>query len=118
MVIKEYHVVLHSPLGPREGTLTLDEDRGEVAGTLYILSRALPVHGRRRMDGSLYLTHPIVTAVCEYPCQSALREAGDTLSGELRVDQSGAPWWGGKYQSKTVMSWSGERLKEMEATHK
>lgn len=117
-MIKKYHMVLSSPMGSREGTLTLDERYGEVAGTLRILSHEVPVHGCRGIDGRLYLTHPIITTVSEYPCQSVLQETGSTLSGELCMDQSGAPWGRGKYQTKTIMPWSGEQLEEMEATRK
>ena len=115
---KRYHMVLRSPMGPRDGTLTLDEDSSEVAGILRILSHEVPVHGRRGADGYLYLTHQIITAVSEYPCQSVLRDREGTLSGELWMDQSNAPWGCGKYQTKTVLSWSGEQLEGTEGTHK
>lgn len=117
MVIKKYHMVLRSPMGPREGTLVLDEDRDQVAGTLCILSHEVPVHGRRGADGGLYLTHQIITAVSEYPCKSVLWDTGGTLSGELWMDQSGALWGCSKYQAKTVMPWSGEQLEEMEVAY-
>ncbi len=117
MVVKCYRMVLRSPMGPREGTLTLDENRNEVAGTLCILSHEVPVQGCRGTDGRLYLTHPIITAVSEYPCQSVLRDVDGALSGELWMDRSGAPWGHGRYQTKAVMPWSGERLEEMEGTH-
>lgn len=115
-MIKKYHMVLCSPMGPREGTLILDESCGEVEGTLCILSHELPIHGRRGTDGRLYLTHQIVTAISEYPCQSVLRDMGNKLSGELWMDQSDALWGCSKYQPKTVMPWSGEQLEGMEAT--
>lgn len=113
---KKYHMVLRSPMGPREGTLTLDESCGEVVGTLRILSHELPVRGRRGTDGRLYLTHQIITAVSEYPCQSVLWDTGSTMSGELWMDQSRALWGCSKYQTKTVMPWSGEELGGMGAT--
>lgn len=114
-MIKKYHMILHGPMGPREGTLTLDESCGEVAGSLCILSHELPVHGSRGTDGRLHLMHQIITAVSEYPCCSVLRDVGDTLSGELQMDQSGAPWRWGKCPFKTILRWSGERLEEREA---
>ena len=117
-MIKTYRMVLHSPMGPREGTLILDECRGEVAGTLRILSHEVPVRGRRGADGRLHLSHQIITTVSEYPCQSVLRDMDGILSGELWMDQSGAPWGCGRYQAKTVMPWSGEQLEGMEATRK
>lgn len=118
LVRKNYHMVLRSPMGPREGMLTLDVGCGEVAGTLCILSHEVPVHGCRGTDGRLYLTHPIITAVSEYPCRSVLRDTGGTLSGELWMDQSGAPWGCGKYQTQTVMTWSGEPLEGKETVRK
>ena len=116
MTVKKYHMVLRSPMGPREGTLTLDERCGEVVGTLCILSHELPIHGRRDTDGRLYLTHQIITAVSEYPCRSVLCDMGNTLSGELWMDQSSALWGRSKYQTKTVMPWAGEQLEGMEVT--
>lgn len=115
---KAYHMVLGSLMGPREGTLTLDEGYGQVAGTLCILSHKVPVQGRRGADGRLYLTHSIITAVSEYPCRSVLWDTGSGLSGELWMDLSGAPWGRSKYQTGRVMPWSGEQLEGMEAVGK
>lgn len=110
-------MILCSPMGPREGTLTLEESCGKVVGTLCILSHEIPVHGSRGTDGGLYLIHPIITAVSQYPCRSVLWDMGNTLSGELQMDQSGALWGRSKYQTKTVMPWSGEQLEGMEVVH-
>lgn len=107
---RKYHMVLHSPMGPRDGTLTLEEDRGTVTGTLCILSHRLPIRGRRQADGCLRLAHQIITSVGQYPCRSILRDDGTAVSGELQMDQRGALWGQSKYQGKTVMPWSGERL--------
>lgn len=115
---RNYRMVLHSSLGPREGMLTLEEDgSGAITGRLCILGRTLAVSGRREADGRLSLVHRIVTAVSEYPCQSLLREEGDALTGELRMDQSGALWRRDGHPARAVMAWSGERLKETEAEH-
>lgn len=107
---RKYHLVLHSPMGPRDGTLTMEEDCGTVTGTLSILDHQLPVTGSRGADGEVRLTHRIVTSVSEYPCRSVLRDAGGTVSGELRMDQTGALWGCSRYQTETVMPWSGEEL--------
>lgn len=107
-------MVLHSPLGPRDGLLTLREARGTITGTLCILFHELPVSGSRRADGRLHLIHRIVTSVGEYPCRSILQEAGTALTGELQMDQAGAPWSCGSCQPKAVMAWSGEQLNETE----
>ena len=62
-MMRKYHMVLHSPMGPRDGTLALEEDRGTVTGTLNILSHELPIRGSRQADGCLRLAHQIITAV-------------------------------------------------------
>lgn len=114
-MLRKYHVVLHSQMGPKEGTLTLNETHGSVTGTLCILAHELSVHGSRAPDGRLHLRHQVVTAVSTYPCQSILKDTEGTLSGELRMDPSGAPWNGGRPQPEVIMSWSGEQFAETEA---
>ena len=112
---RKYHMVLQSQMGPKEGTLTLNEDHGTVTGTLQILSHELPVSGGREADGRLHLVHEIMTAVSTYPCQTILQDTGAGLSGELQMDPSGAPWGSGRYRTKVMMSWSGEPIGETEA---
>ena len=113
-MIQTYHMILHSPLGPRDGVLTLQEHQGIIQGTLRILSRELPVQGSRKADGGLHLTHSIITAIGEYPCRSVLWDLGDRVGGELQMDPAGAWWRHGGETGETVMSWSGERLGEQE----
>lgn len=114
-MLRKYHMVLHSQMGPKNGLLTLNEEHGTVTGTLYLLSHELPVSGSRTPDGRLHLIHQVVTAVSTYPCQSVLEDTGGTLSGELQVDPSAAPWSGGRPQPKVIMTWSGDQFKETEA---
>lgn len=114
-MLRKYHMVLHSEMGRKHGTLTLNEERGTVTGTLCLLSHELPVSGSRGPDGRLHLVHQVVTAVSTYPCRSVLKDTGETLSGELQMDPSGAPWSGGRPQPKVVMTWSGELFQETEA---
>lgn len=114
-MIRKYHMVLDSQMGPKNGTLTLTEEHGMVTGTLRILSHELPVSGSHETDGRLHLIHQVVTAVSTYPCRSELVDTEGALSGELQVDPSEAPWSGGRPQSKIIMSWSGTQLEETEA---
>lgn len=114
-MFRKYHVTLHSQMGPKKGTLMLKEDCGAITGTLCLLSHELPVSGSRAPDGRLCLDHQVVTAVSTYPCRSVLRDTGGTLSGELRMDPSKAPWSGGKPQPEVIMTWSGEQFEETEA---
>lgn len=114
-MFRKYHMVLHSQMGPKHGTLTLHEEHGAVTGTLSLLSRELPVSGSRTPDGRLYLIHQVVTAVSTYPCRSVLTDTEETVWGELQMDPSGAPWSGGRPQPKITMIWSGEQFGETEA---
>ena len=114
-MFSKYNVILHSQMGPKNGTLTLHEEHGAVTGTLSLLSHEVPVSGSRMPDGRLHLIHQVVTAVSTYPCQSILKDTNGTLSGELQMDSSGAPWSAGRPQSKVIMTWSGEQFEETEA---
>ena len=113
-MLRKYHMILHSQMGPKRGTLTLHEERGAVTGTLSLLSHELPVSGSRAPDGRLYLIHQVVTAVSAYPCRTVLEDTEGILTGELQMDPSGAPWSGGRPQPKVTMSWSGEEFEQTE----
>jgi hypothetical protein len=55
-MFRKYHVVLHSQMGPKSGTLTLSEDQGAVTGTLASSPTSSPSAGdARRM--ALHLSH-------------------------------------------------------------
>ena len=114
-MFRKYHMVLYSQMGPKNGTLTLHEKEGAVTGTLRLLSHELPVSGSRAPDGQLHLIHQVVTSVSTYPCWSVLKDTEGTLSGELQMDPSEAPWSGGKPQPKVILTWSGEQFEETEA---
>lgn len=43
--MKQYKMVLESQLGPREGTLRLEEDNGLLKGTITLLGYENPVSG-------------------------------------------------------------------------
>lgn len=113
-MIRKYRMVLYSQMGPKSGTLRLREENEIITGALCVLSHEIAIFGKREADGRLHLIHRIITAVSEYSCQSILWDAGNTLSGELHVDQSGTPWGCSKYQAETIMPWSGVQIEETE----
>ena len=113
-MINRYHLVLHSQMGLQEGILTVQEEHGEVRGTLRFLSHELPINGSRTPDGRLVLAHSVVTPVSTYPCLSILEDRGGALSGEVQMDLSEAPWSSGGQQPEVIMPWSGERVEETE----
>ena len=60
-----YRITLHSPMGPREGELTLTgEVNGAVTGILSVLGFQQPVSGRES-SGHIQLQHRLRTAMQE-----------------------------------------------------
>jgi len=105
-VTRRYHVTLHSPMGPRSGTLSLEERNKKITGTLFLLAHQNPVKGRRSTDGRLWLYHQIVTAVCQYSCQSVFLDDEKHLRGELQMEV--LHWCDPAKKTWAVMPWSGE----------
>lgn len=86
-----YNVTVESPLGLREGTLTLTISQGEVTGTLSLLGFCQPVQGIETGQGRLILTHSLRTAVSNLACKSALTISQETLSGTMGTPQWSVP---------------------------
>ena len=74
-----YHITLHSPMGPREGELTLTgEVNGAVTGILSVLGFQQSVSGRES-SGHIQLQHRLRTAMQELDCVSLLELTGETI---------------------------------------
>jgi len=78
---ERYRVVLEGQLGPRTGTLELDEQGGRITGTLSILGFDNPVSGERVGEGRLCLRHDLRTEWTRFPCESLLEVEEGRLSG-------------------------------------
>lgn len=89
-----YRITLHSPMGPREGELTLTgEVNGAVTGILSVLGFQQPVSGRES-SGHIQLQHRLRTAMQELDCVSLLEPTGETITGVTHTGKGSIHWTG------------------------
>lgn len=89
-----YRITLHSPMGPREGELTLTgEVNGAVTGILSVLGFQQPVSGRES-SGHIQLQHRLRTAMQELVCVSLLELTGETITGVTHTGKGSIHWTG------------------------
>ena len=89
-----YRITLHSPMGPREGELTLTgEVNGAVTGILSVLGFQQPVSGRE-ISGHIQLQHRLRTAMQELDCVSLLELTGETITGVTHTGKGSIHWTG------------------------
>ena len=81
----DYHIVVDSQLGPRQGTLTMEEHDNVISGILSLLGFENRVEGRRE-GRTLYLRHKLRTLVSQLSCQSELELQQDTLAGTIHSE--------------------------------
>ena len=89
-----YRITLHSPMGAREGELTLTgEVNGAVTGILSVLGFQQPVSGRES-SGHIQLQHRLRTAMQELDCVSLLELTGETITGVTHTGKGSIHWTG------------------------
>ena len=94
--MEQYRIVLESQLGPRKGTLQLEDQNGTLTGTITLLGYENPVSGEWTGEHSIRLSHHLHTKISGLSCVSVFEMEGDTITGILQND------W-------NVMKWHGER---------
>lgn len=95
--MEEYHMVLESQLGLREGTLRWKEEKdGTITGSITLLGVENTASGEWVGEHSLRLIHHLRTRVSDLDCVSVLRLEGNRLSGTLHHDESTMYWRGEK----------------------
>lgn len=92
--MKRYTIVLESQLGPREGTLQLEEQHGVLTGTITLLGYENPVSGQWTGEHSIRLSHHLHTQVSDLSCVSVLELQGDTITGYLQNGRNVMKWHG------------------------
>lgn len=98
--MKEYRIVLESQLGPRDGTLRLEEENaGAVTGSITLLGVENPVLGQWIGEHSLRLLHHLRTQVSDLECISVFELDDDSISGTLQNGKT-TMLWHGKNDSK------------------
>ena len=82
-----YQVTLHSPMGPREGTLQLTLSESGVTGVLTLLGVENPVSGEQVQECEFLLTHSLRSMFHELSCQSRLVVSQGALAGEVQTEK-------------------------------
>ena len=82
-----YQVTLHSPMGPREGTLRLTLSESGVTGTLFLLGMENPVAGEQVRACEFYLTHHLHSILSDLSCRSHLVVSQGVLTGEVETEK-------------------------------
>lgn len=96
--MEKYKIVLESQLGPREGTLQLEEKgEGTLTGSITLLGVENAVFGERIDNHSFRLSHHLRTQISDLKCISVFHLECGKLSGTL-------------YNDKNTMLWHGERV--------
>lgn len=95
----KYNMTLVSQLGPREGTLQLEDQDGVLKGTIGLLGFENPVTGQWTGERSFRLFHHLRTLVGNLSCVSTLELEGNKIYGILRNGQYVMQWHGEKTTS-------------------
>lgn len=99
--MKEYRIVLESQLGPRVGTLQLEEEgEGAVTGSITLLGFENTALGEWIGAHSLRLSHHLRTQISDLECISVFELDGDKISGTLQNDKNTMRWHGEKVAAR------------------
>lgn len=98
--MQEYKVVLESQLGPRAGTLRLEEKEGVITGSITLIGVENAVLGEWTGEHSLRLSHYLRTQVSNLECISVFELEGDKAFGTLQSDKHTMLWHGEKVAEK------------------
>lgn len=99
--MEQYKIILESQLGPREGTLRLEnQDGGGLKGTITLLEYENPVFGEWIGEHSIRLSHHLHTKISDLSCVSIFSMDGDTITGTLQNDWNLMKWHGEKASGK------------------
>lgn len=95
-----YKIVLESQLGPREGTLQLEDQNGILKGTIRLLGYQNPFSGEWTGDHSFRIFHHLRTHVSDLCCTSIFKMEKDKITGILQNDLNVMKWHGEKETEK------------------
>lgn len=99
--MEPYRVVLESQVGPREGTLRLEEQNGALTGTITLLGVENPVFGQWTGNRSFQISHHLRTKLSDLTCVSVFElDENGGLTGTLRNGQNVMKWHGEKETGK------------------
>lgn len=94
--MKQYKMILESQLGPREGSLQLEDQDGMLKGTITLLEYENPVSGEWTGEHSIRLSHHLHTQISDLSCVSVFKMDGDQITGTLQNGWNVMKWHGKK----------------------
>lgn len=98
--MNQYKLVLDSQLGPREGTLQLEDQNGILKGTINLFGYENPVSGEWTGEHSIRLSHHLRTQISDLSCVSIFEMEGNTITGTLQNSWNVMKWHGEKETGK------------------
>ncbi len=96
---QSFEVTLQSPMGPREGILTLDISAETIMGVLSLLGVDNPVQGRKVDDKRFKLRHGLQTKMSVLDCESIFSLEQGVLTG-VSYTQQGTMVWSGQLRTE------------------
>lgn len=98
--MEQYKIVLESQLGPREGTLQMEDQNGILKGTITLLGYENSVLGEWTGEHSIRLSHHLQTKISNLSCVSVFKIERDTITGILKNGRNRMKWYGEKESGK------------------
>lgn len=98
--MERYKLVLEGQLGPRNGTLELENQNGTLKGTITLLGYENSVGGEWIGEHSIRLSHHLHTQISDLSCVSIFELEGDTITGIMQNGRNVMKWHGEKEISK------------------
>lgn len=96
----QYKIVLESQLGPREGTLQLEDQDGVLKGTITLLDYENPASGEWTGPHVFQISHHLRTLVSDLSCVSVFKTEEDKIIGTLQNGWNMMRWHGEKETDK------------------
>lgn len=80
---RKFEITMRVPTGIKYGTLTFEENSGNINGSLDILRHKNTISGTVSADGSICFAGEIVTPVRTFAYEACGSISGETLSAEI-----------------------------------
>lgn len=87
MTKRKFEVAMRAPTGIKYGTLTFDEDSGNINGILDILCCKNTISGTVSTDGKISFAGEIVTIIRTFAYEATGQISDKTLSAEINGEQ-------------------------------
>ena len=79
MPVHFYHIVLHTPLGKKQGKAAIDVTDGQIRGEIHLLNKTAPIRGNVLEDGTCRINGVLSTLTQVLPYCAAGAITADLL---------------------------------------